>query len=233
MKLILKTLQSIDNLVTYIFSNLSKENIFLKSYFGKKKITLIDVGANLGGYSNLIEKNLNVRQIHIFEPSKICFKYLKKKFDKKKIFINNNALSDKDKIHTFYENEVLSQSSLHNKKNNFNSNLKNTDVYKIKCLSLDNYCDDQDKNFIIDILKIDAEGEDLKILQGSTKLLKNKKIKLIKIELLNSFNKSKNKSNINEIIFFLGKYNYYLSTITKTKFVKEKLLMMDVYFSNK
>ena len=37
MKFILKTLQSIDNLVTYIFSNLSKENIFIKNFFGKKK----------------------------------------------------------------------------------------------------------------------------------------------------------------------------------------------------
>ena len=44
---------------------------------------------------------------------------------------------------------------------------------------------------------------------------------------------SKKKSNINEIIFFLNKYNYFLTTITKTKFVEEKLLMMDVYFSYK
>ena len=233
MKLILKTLQSIDNLVTYIFSNLSKENIFIKNFFRKKKITLVDVGANLGGYTSLIQKNLNVDQIHIFEPSKVCVKYLKKKFNEKKIYINNKALSNLNKIHTFYENEVLSQSSLYNKKNKFNSNLKNTDIYKVKCLTLDGYCNDRGKNFTIDILKIDAEGEDLKILQGATKMLKNKKIKLIKIELLNSFNSLKNKSNINEIIFFLNKYNYYLSTITKTKFVKEKLLMMDVYFSNK
>ena len=58
MKFILKTLQSIDNLVTYIFSNLSKENIFIKNTFGKKKITLVDVGANLGGYTNLIKKRI-------------------------------------------------------------------------------------------------------------------------------------------------------------------------------
>ena len=151
---------------------------------------------------------------------------------KKKIFINNNALSDKDKIHTFYENEVLSQSSLHNVKNKFNSNLENTDVYKIECITLDKYFYGRKKNFVIDLLKIDAEGEDLMVLEGASKLLKNKNIRLIKIELLNSFNQ-KNNSNINEIIFFLNKYNYYITTISKTKFVNEKLLMMDVYFSNK
>ena len=56
-KPILKSLQSIDNLVTYIFSNLSKENIFIKNFFGKKKITLVDVGANLGGYTNFVLQN--------------------------------------------------------------------------------------------------------------------------------------------------------------------------------
>ena len=232
MKLILKTLQSIDNLVTYIFSNLSKENIFIKNFFGKKKITLVDVGANLGGYTNLILQNTKVKEIHIFEPSKKCFGYLKKKFTQNKIYINNKALSNTNKMNTFYESEVLSQSSLHNVKNKFNSNLKNTDIYKIECVTLDKYFYGRKKNFVIDLLKIDAEGEDLKVLEGASKLLKNRNIRLIKIELLNSFNQ-KNNSNINEIIFFLNKYNYYITTISKTKFVNEKLLMMDVYFSNK
>jgi FkbM family methyltransferase len=232
MKLILKTLQSIDNLVTYIFSNLSKENIFIKNFFGKKKITLVDVGANLGGYTNLILQNTKVKEIHIFEPSKKCFGYLKKKFTQNKIYINNKALSNTNKMNTFYESEVLSQSSLHNVKNKFNSNLENTDVYKIECVTLDKYFYGRKKNFVIDLLKIDAEGEDLMVLEGASKLLKNKNIRLIKIELLNSFNQ-KNNSNINEIMFFLNKYNYYITTISKTKFVNEKLLMMDVYFSNK
>ena len=233
MKLILKTLQSIDNLVTYIFSNLSKENFFLQNFFGKKKITLVDVGANLGGYTDMIIKNIDINEIHIFEPSKKCFEYLKKRFDRKKIYINNKALSNINKMSTFYENEILSQSSLHNTKNKFNSNLKNTDIYKVECLTLDKYFHNQDKKIVIDLLKIDAEGEDLKVLEGASKLLKNKKIKLIKIELLNSFFGSRNKSNINEIILFLNRYNYYITTITKTKFVDEKLLIMDVYFSNK
>ena len=190
------------------------------------------MGANLGGYTNLILQNTKVKEIHIFEPSKKCFGYLKKKFTQNKIYINNKALSNTNKINTFYESEVLSQSSLHNVKNKFNSNLENTDVYKIECVTLDKYFYGRKKNFVIDLLKIDAEGEDLMVLEGASKLLKNKNIRLIKIELLNSFNQ-KNNSNINEIIFFLNKYNYYITTISKTKFVNEKLLMMDVYFSNK
>jgi FkbM family methyltransferase len=230
MKLILKILQSIDNIITYIFSNLSKEDIFIRNFFGKKKCNLVDVGANLGGFTSLIIKNTNINEIHIFEPSKECVKFLKKskELDRNNVFINNEALSNSKKIKTFYENEVLSQSSLHNKKNKFNSNLKNINQYKISCNTLDSYL----KKKKINILKIDAEGEDLKVLIGSKKLLKEKRVELIKIELLNSFYK-KDKSNINEIIFFLNKDKYFIKTITKTKFVDQKLLMMDVYFSYK
>ena len=233
MKQILKLLQSIDNLVTYIFSNLSKEDIYLKKFFGKKKINLVDVGANLGGYVDFVNKNININEIHIFEPSKKCFFELNKRFFKKNNFINNIAISDKNKTSTFYENEILSQSSLHNDKNKFNSNLKNTDIYKVKCLTLNNYFKSKNKKILIDLLKIDAEGEDLKVLKGASNLLKNNKIKLIKIELLNSINKTDSKSNVNQIILFLNKYNYYIDTITKTKFVNQKLLMMDVYFCKK
>ena len=230
MKFILKTLQNIDNLITYIFSNLSNEKKILTNFFGNKKIVAIDVGANLGGYTDLLLKNINLKELHIFEPSKKCTEYLKKKYNKKNIFINNKALSNSNKITTFYENEILSQSSLHNKKNKFNSNLKNIETYKVNCISLDKYYSTLKKKKI-DLLKIDAEGEDLEILKGSKKLLKNKKIKLIKIELLNSIDQ--NKSNINEIIIFLNKYKYFMESIVKTKFVNHKLLMMDVYFTYK
>ena len=233
MNQILKLIQSIDNLITYIFSNLSKEDIYLQNYFGKKKINLVDIGANLGGYIDLVDKNVNIKEIHIFEPSKKCFIELNKKFKKKNSYINNMAISNSNKTRTFYENEILSQSSLHNNKNKFYSNLKNTDIYQIKCLTLDQYFKLKNKKSKIDLLKIDAEGEDLKILEGASNLLRKKRVKLIKIELLNSLNKDNNKSNINQIIFLLNKYGYYIDTITKTKFVDQKLLMMDVYFCNK
>ena len=87
MKNILKLLQGFDNLITYIFSNLSNENVYLKNFFKSKKINFVDVGANLGGYTNLIIKNLNINEIHIFEPSNECFFELKKKFKKKKFFL--------------------------------------------------------------------------------------------------------------------------------------------------
>ena len=229
MKFILKSLQNIDNLMSFIFSNNANEKEYLIKKFKNKKPVCFDVGANLGGYLDFLAKSFAFKELHIFEPSKECVKFLNNKFYKKNYNIINQAVSDKNKSSLFYENEILSQSSLYKNKNKFNKNYNFSNKYKIKCISLDNYCKKFPKNFKIDILKIDAEGEDLNVLKGSKKLLKNKKIKLIKIELLNSIDK-KNNSNLIEICKFLEKYNYYLSTIVKTKFSNNKLLMMDTYF---
>ena len=53
---ILKFLQNIDNLITYFFSNLSKEDKYLKKKFKNKSIILVDIGSNLGGYIDLVKK---------------------------------------------------------------------------------------------------------------------------------------------------------------------------------
>ena len=230
---ILKFLQNIDNLITYFFSNLSKEDKYLKKKFKNKSIILVDIGSNLGGYIDLVKKNISIKEAHIFEPSIKCYKEIKKKFNYKNFFIKNQAISNANTFKKFYESEVLSQSSLHNKKNKFNSNLKYSDIYNVQCLTLNKYFKNKSKSYKIDLIKIDAEGEDLNVLYSASKLLKNKQVKIIKIELLNSLDKKSKKSNINEIIFFLDKYNYCIDTITKTKFVNQKLLMMDVYFCKK
>ena len=136
---ILKFLQNLDNVITYLFSNLSKEDLYLKKKFKKKSIILVDVGSNLGGYVDLVKSNLSIKHAHMFEPSNKCNEELSKKYNKDKFFINNMALSNKNKVKKFYESEILSQSSLNNNKNKFNSNLQFRDIYKIKCITLDSY----------------------------------------------------------------------------------------------
>ena len=168
--------------------------------------------------------------MHIFEPSRECVKYLNKNFNNKKIKIIDSAVTKSNGKRYFYENEILSQSSLHLNKNKFNKNYNYNKKYKVNCINLDNYCRKFSRNFKVDILKIDAEGEDLNVLKGSKSLLSKKKIKLIKIELLNEIDKKNKKSNLFEIISYLNSHNYFISTIIKTKFQDTKLLMMDAYF---
>jgi len=80
----------------------------------------------------------------------------------------------------------------------------------------------------IDFIKIDAQDEDLKILHGSKKLLRDKKIGLIKIEInfLNKIQKDYSK----KIFKFLFSYNYSLIYISKIKYQKNNMFFVDAYF---
>lgn len=226
MKKILKIYQKAEKSLSYFLSNSCNEDEFLKKKFRKKKIICIDAGCNLGTYIDLLNKNLIIKKIYIFEPSKICFQFLKEKYKKKNIYIFNNALSNNKKRLNFYEKELISQSSLiKNKKNKIFKNLKNKSIYKINCISLDQFYKNNNYKEIYDIIKIDCEGEDFNILKGAEKILKNNLVSLIKIEI------DFEKNNFYKIINFFDKFNYKLITITKMKFNKyQNIDHIDAYF---
>jgi FkbM family methyltransferase len=228
MNKILKLYQKIENSLSYLFANSCNEIEFLKKRFNKKKIILLDLGCNLGTYTDFICKNLKTKKIYIFEPSKICFKFLKERYKKNKIYIHNKALSDKQKILKFYEKEIISQSTLYNRTNNIFNDMKNRSIYNIKCMSLDEFYKTNSLKEIYDLVKIDCEGEDYNILKGSKDLLKKSLIKLIKIEI-----EFKN-DNFYKIINYLNMFDYKLLSLTKIKFNKDQdINHIDAYFGKK
>ena len=224
----LKLFQKIETAVSYILSNSINEKKFLKKKLNKKKIIVIDIGANVGSYLDFIIKNFDYKKIYAFEPSIKAYNQLKNKFNSKNIILENIALSNKKVKRKFYEYKLTSQSSFYkitSKKNPF-KNLNN--IYKIKTLKLDEYLNLKEKK--IDICKIDIQGEELNVLMGMQKYLKKKKIKLIKVEITIRNDYDNNKNQFIEIINFLKKYNYNLVTISKIKFSQNEIMFLDAYF---
>ena len=135
----LNLFQKIETALSYIFSNSINEKKFLKDQLNKKKITVIDIGANVGSFLDFIIKDFKIKKIYAFEPSISAYKKLKKKFNQKDITLENYALSNKNTIRKFYEYKLTSQSSFYkltNKQNPFNEINK---VYKVKTIKLDEY----------------------------------------------------------------------------------------------
>ena len=224
----LKLFQKIETAVSYILSNSINEKKFLKKKLNKKKIIVIDIGANVGSYLDFIIKNFDYKKIYAFEPSIKAYNQLKNKFNSKNIILENTALSNKKVKRKFYEYKLTSQSSFYkitSKKNPF-KNLNN--IYKVKTLKLDEYLNLKEKK--IDICKIDIQGEELNVLMGMQKYLKKKKIKLIKVEITIRNDYDNNKNQFVEIINFLKKYNYNLVTISKIKFSQNEIMFLDAYF---
>ena len=222
----LKLYQKFDDIISYLFSNTVNEKKFLKSYFKNKKIIVIDIGSNYGNFIDLVINNLNIKKIYAFEPSTVCFNYLKENYSMNNIKIINIALSNLKKRKKFFESEILSQSSLYNRKNKFIGKIKNKSIYYVQTNTLDSFYKKNKSDEIYDLVKIDAEGEDFKIINGMKFLLKNFKVKLLKTEILNY-----KKNSLKNIILFMGKFNYKLISISKTKYSSNRLYLLDVYFS--
>ena len=180
-----------------LFSVFTGNNIFFSSKVSgekknKKKICqekpylCIDIGANIGKYSEYILMN-SKSKIIAFEPSKICFNQLvklKKKF-KKKINIFNFGLGNSNKNLNLYYDKKNSLWSNYNPQVQSINYLINTNlVQKSKIKKLDTVYNDNKKkfNFQIKLLKIDTEGYEYDVLLGARNFIKKKKPKYIQIE---------------------------------------------------
>ena len=226
----LKFFQKLDDTLTYLLSSTSNEHKLLKNIFKNKKVILIDIGSNEGNYIDLINKHLNLKFVFCFEPIKTLTDKIKNRFVNEKIKIFNLALSDKRTMRNFYEYSISSTSSLY-KQNNLYKSLKS--LKKISKVKLEKFDNIFNKNLKIDICKIDVQGEDFKVLKGMKQNLKNKNIRVLKIELSLEEFYLNTKKNFYEIIFFLKKFDYEIISISKIKYKNERVTFLDAYFECK
>ena len=185
-------------LVRYIlnfFDHLKQEKIlklFQKKFL--KPITIIDVGAHYGETIEILQKKLQIKKIFSFEASPTNFRILEKNYKKKKfsnVEIFNMGLGDIP-MESFINQTKESSSSTINKLN-INSKylyrkLKLLKIKKeedfiqklpIKITTLDNLINEKNIENI-DLLKIDTEGYEYKVLKGIKK--NHSKIKIIYFE---------------------------------------------------
>ena len=103
----------------------------------------------------------------------------------------------------------------------------------INIVTLDNYCKENSINNI-DILKLDVQGYEDECLKGAEKLLRNNKIKLIKLEIM-FHNNYLTDSSFLKIEQILDKYKFYLLDITfiKKSSTINRTLTVDVIYGQK
>jgi len=225
--MILKYYQKIDDAISYLFSSVCNEKKLIKSIFGKKKIVYVDIGTNEGSFLEYLFKFCIFKKVFCYEPILRLSNELKHKYSNKNIKVFNLALSNKKSLKKFFEYKISSQSSLYKQNNIFKSLKGLKKISKVKTEIFDNEFNNNEK---IDFCKIDVQGEEINVLKGMKKNLKKKNIKLLKIEITFIERYVGAKSNFNQIISFLLKYNYHLTSISKIKFKNNRLLLMDAYF---
>ena len=193
-----------------------------------KNPTIIDVGANKGQTIVFFKKIFPRLKIFAFEPSE-TYKFLEKKYQNDKNIKLSNVAIDKKKgkkkfyyhkfkssntsgLSGFYKINKDSKDHIRLRSSERNKILKEINFsYSVNCMSLD---DIFKKKINIDLLKIDTQGNELNVLKGSKKLLKN--IKFIKLELM-LYDYYKKSYSISDIDLFLKKFNFKIFNILEVQ----------------
>lgn len=157
---------------------------------GEKGKTLIDVGAHLGRFAILASNNFD--EIVALEPLGKTYNHLKKNIQlnnlsKKIVPLNLAASSEKGEA-------VMSPQKMNTGASRIDSHGK----IKIKKDKLDNIIKKNKINFKeVDLILVDAEGHEIKVLQGAQYLLKNSAPTII----IETF-------KLKEVSEFLGKFGF-------------------------
>lgn len=159
------------------------EGLLLNHYL-RPGYTTFDVGANVGEWS---QTALNIEpsiKNFCFEPNPIVYQQLVSNLGQSTAKLYNVAVSDRLGSDTFYnagynnEGDYFGGSSFYNRKHFASFDIQ---PIQVELETLDHFCE-TNQIVQIDFLKIDAEGAELRILNGATNLLTNQKIKAIQFE---------------------------------------------------
>jgi FkbM family methyltransferase len=151
-------------------------------YNHNEKIVVFDVGANLGGYTNMVLDCLGSQAyVHAFEPSASTFEMLQKNIDGSRVKANNIGCSDAPRTMSMYSNKKGSGiASVYNRKLDF-CGISMKEVEQSKFVRIDDYCQENNVGHI-HLLKLDIEGHELFALKGAQGMIDNNNIDFIQFE---------------------------------------------------
>lgn len=167
----------------------------------EKSSTIFDVGANIGYYTVQFAKKSN-GTVYAFEPMTYQSETLHRNLRQNSI---TNVQTEKKIVSGSNGQERIFFSGL---ENTGKSSLvkETTDYEEVSSVTLDSFCDEHHIE-TIDLIKIDVEGYEFKVLEGLTRMLKEQKVSHIFVELLDK-NLAKAGSSSQEICDFLSEYGY-------------------------
>lgn len=200
-----------------------KEFNLIKPHLNNNPKFLIDVGVNKGNYSDILVKNYPDASIYLFEPQKYLYDILLKKYSSfNKISLFNLALDENKGLVTLVKGfEGDGEASIY--KRTYLKNKKEL-VEKVMCNRLDNIIVDQK----IDFIKIDVEGNEMRVLYGMEKIIRN--IKVLQIEFGGTWIDSR--FFYRDLYDYLKKYNFDLYRMSPNKLIKINIYEeIDEYFS--
>jgi len=142
----------------------------------------VDVGFNRGEWAKYISQKNHSAKIFAFDPCMDVVKEFESERERyKNIELFQMALSDEEGSLDFYDYGSLNGcNSLAERDIDFGESVK-PNIYKVAVATLDKWALEKNVEHI-DFLKVDAEGYDLNVLEGSSQLLQKQMIDAVLFE---------------------------------------------------
>lgn len=166
-----------DNYVGHIMSEVYKEQLYAPFLMGKKDLTILDIGANVGITAQYFA---DYGKVYSVEPAKehfaCLFEMIKYNKLEGKITPINKALFINSDKHPLFHNKNRTMCSLHSAVNDNSSPAEIVD-----CVRLDDLIKEY-KIEQVDLMKLDVEGSEVEIVSSDSFKNVADKIKLMIIE---------------------------------------------------
>jgi len=172
-------------ILNYENSRVSGEERFLKTYLANKSGIVLDIGANQGNYTENVIKYNSMTKVYAFEPHPVTWIKLRDRFrDSPSVVIVNQGMSNESGSLMLYDYRDRNGSSHASLFSDVITDIHSCDdafSHLVELTTLDKFSDENNIQEIC-LLKIDVEGNELKVLKGAQRLIKEKRINAIHFE---------------------------------------------------
>ena len=202
-------LDEVIDLCIYLFGAFDKENILSAQKELRSDFTVLDIGANIGAFCLPIAQKLNGKgKIFAFEPSDYAFRKLSTNLE-----LNPNLKSRIQPVQCFLsdkkENKTQEVYASWNMKSSTHKHQKHFGILTSSNHAITTTLDDIAHTIQldrIDLVKIDADGAELKIVKGAKKCFE-KFNPVIFIELC-QYTSHENGYDLSELLALFSEMNY-------------------------
>jgi FkbM family methyltransferase len=215
LKTILKNLLSLPKYIIEDHSTSINKNSLLKTFYcilmnkGYSPKCIYDIGANKGTWTQETIKYFPNSKYYLFEPQISLTKEIQSKFTKlSSVQLFNVGVGNKDGELNF---------TIHDRDDSCSFNISKEEALengfkqiKTPIVRLDSFIEENNLE-LPDLLKIDAEGFDIEVLEGAQNTIqKNVQIILVEVAIMNK----KFRNDINNVINYMDKLGFIVFDIT-------------------